>query len=168
MKRLLSSIHPRGLRVLWWGFSFPHTLSSLHFFKPHSKCVSQGDCVELGGGERAGGGGGGGGCRSHVSAAGVSSQGRWESTGEDRHGSNCLGEVCSSGRQQPSALKKDLKTKSDIVFSSLAIFLATLCLLNMHFMLYLLLSSPSREQLALTLLASRAVQHCALYKSQQP
>lgn len=31
-----------------------------------------------------------------------------------------------------------------------AIFLATLCLLNMRLMLYLPLSSPSREQLALT------------------
>lgn len=49
-----------------------------------------------------------------------------------------------------------------------AIFLATPCLLTMHFMLYLLLSSPSREKLALTLPASRAVQHCALSKSQQP
>lgn len=33
---------------LWWGFSLPHTLSSLHFLKPHSKCVSEGDCAVLG------------------------------------------------------------------------------------------------------------------------
>lgn len=75
-------------------------------------------------------------------------------------------EVHSSGQQQPRSLKKLNETPSLRQF--LAIFLATLCLLNMHFMLYLLVSSPLREQLALTLLASRAVQHCALYKSQQP
>lgn len=55
---------------LWWGFSLPHTLSSLHFLKPHSKCVSEGDCVALGGG------GGGGGSGSHVFSAQVSTEGR--------------------------------------------------------------------------------------------
>ncbi len=66
-------------------------------------------------------------------------------------------------------LEKSVKHHSHATILSYdAILLATLCLLNMHFMLYLLLSSPSREQFALTLLASRAVQHCALYKSQQP
>lgn len=68
---------------LWWGFSLPHTLSSLHFLKPHSKCVSEGDCVVLvgGGGGGAGGGGGGGGrggggCGSHVSSDRVSTEGQ--------------------------------------------------------------------------------------------
>lgn len=78
---------------LWWGFSLPHTLSSLHFLKPHSKCVSEGDCVVLGGG-----GGGADGRGSHVSSARVSTEGWGGSTGEDRHRSNCLGEVHSSGQ----------------------------------------------------------------------
>lgn len=155
MKRLLSSIHPRGL---WWGFSLPHTLSSLHFLKPHSKCVSQGDCVseEV---EAAG---------SHVSSAWVSSKGSGGgSTGEDRRRSNCLAWWSAlQWTETAVSLEKPSPTASCRLF--LAIFLATLCLLNMHFMLHLHFSSPSREPLALTLLASRAVQHCALYKSQQP
>lgn len=40
-----------------WAFSLPHTLSSHHFLKPHSKRVSEGDCVV------PRGGGGGEGCR---------------------------------------------------------------------------------------------------------
>ena len=145
-----------GATGLRWGFSLPHTLSSLHFLKPHSKCVSEGDCVVLGG---RGGGGGGGGfsrlLRPRVSAErGGSAGDQQERTGT---GQTVLVEVFSG------------RTERRTPFSCChAIFLATLCLLNMHFMLYLLLSSPSREQLALTLLASRALQHCALYKSRQP
>ena len=43
---------------------------------------------------------------SRVSSARVSMEGRRGSTGEDRHSSNCLGEVRSSGQQQPYFFKK--------------------------------------------------------------
>lgn len=89
------------------------------------------------------------------------------STGEDRRRSNCLAWWSAlQWTETAVSLEKPSPTASCRLF--LAIFLATLCLLNMHFMLHLHFSSPSREPLALTLLASRAVQHCALYKSQQP
>lgn len=155
-----------GAMGLWWGFSLPHTLSSLHFLKPHSKCVSEDDCVVLGGG-----GGGAGGCGSHVSSARVSTEGCGGGDQQERTGTGqtILVKCTPVDGNGHLPWKKSVKRHSPATILSYdAILLATLCLLNMHFMLYLLLSSPSREQLALTLLASRAVQHCALYKSQQP